>query len=145
MELKGLLLMHKRFLLILQVKSYHFFTSSMAAYQDLIFIFGKNTLSTLRSKNQLKQKPGNALFSIHPLSKSPNALRELSGWKLKMCCSHSLSPQSKPWLRLSTYMWNSAPGIGWEWGAAWSSKKGSGAGSLPECWGLALLSWHSTG
>lgn len=146
MELKGLLLRHKRFLLILQIKSYHFFTLTMAAYRDFILIFHRITLSTLRNKNPVEQRPGNPLFSIHLLSKSPNTLRGIFGGKLKMCCSPSHTPQSKPWLGPSMYMWNPAPRTGW-WGGgvAWPPRKGAGAGSLPGCWGLAPLSWHSTG
>lgn len=46
MALKGLLLKHKSFLLILQVKSYRFYALTVATCQLFIFIFGRNTLAT---------------------------------------------------------------------------------------------------
>lgn len=67
MELKGLLLRHKRLLLILQVKSYHFLTLTMPAYQDFTFIFGKNTLFTLRNKNPVETKAWKSSFQYPSL------------------------------------------------------------------------------
>lgn len=150
MELKGLLLRHKRFLLTLQVKSFRFFTLTMAAYQDSIFIFGRNTLATLRNKNPVETKAWKSFFQypslewvtkcaqrniwvetqdvLQPFTQPPE---QTLAWSLCV----SVEPCPRNWMRR-----RSRTG-----GAVWLSRTGAGAGSLPECWGLALLSWHSTG
>lgn len=110
----------------------------MAAYQDLVFIFGRNTIATLRNKNPVETKAWKSFFQ-YPSLEQVTKYAQRNIW---VESQDVLQPFTQP--QEQTLAWSlrvHAEPCPRNWmgrrssigGAGWLSRTGAGAGSLPEC------------